>query len=147
MRALTKTLVCATTAIGIAVGGVATAGPGVAAETRPAAGAEVSPLAVVNLGLTAGEAKKVQRVLKEHWQYKGKIDGQLGTESWKALQRFLKKNYAYKDKIDGKVGPNTVKALQRWLKAKWGYKGKIDGDPGAGTRAAFKRMANACPNC
>jgi lysozyme family protein len=147
MRALTKTLVCATTAIGIAVGGLATAGPGVAAETRSAASAEVSPLAVVNLGLTAGEAKKVQRVLRDNWAYKGKIDGQLGTDSWKAMQRFLKKHWSYKDKIDGKVGPNTVKALQRWLKAQWGYKGKIDGDPGSGTRAAFKRMANACPNC
>jgi lysozyme family protein len=147
MRALTKTLVCATTALGIAVGGLATAGPGVAAETRPAASAEVSPLAVVNLGLTIEEAKKVQRVLRDHWQYKDDIDGKLGTNSWKALQRFLKKHYGYNDDIDGKVGPNTVMALQRWLKAKWGYEGKIDGDPGSGTRAAFKRMANACPNC
>ncbi|MBR8643116.1 peptidoglycan-binding protein [Streptomyces tuirus] len=148
MRALSRTLVCVTTAVGIAVGGLATAGPGVAADAKPAVSAEaVTPLAVVNFGLTIEEAKKVQRVLRDHWGYTDKIDGQLGTNSWMAMQRFLKKHWGYTDKIDGDPGPNTVMALQRWLQAKWGYDGEIDGDPGPKTRAAFKRMANACPNC
>ncbi|MGW0219879.1 hypothetical protein [Streptomyces tendae] len=92
-------------------------------DTKPAVSAgAVTPLAVVNLGLTVEEAKKVQRLLRDHWGY-------------------------YTDKIGGKVGPSTVMALQRWLQATWGYNGEVDGDLGPEARAAFTRMANACPNC
>ncbi|GFH64089.1 hypothetical protein Srut_06030 [Streptomyces rutgersensis] len=145
MRALTRTLVSLTTAVGIAAGtlGVAgTAAAAPAAQPAASAAAAVAPRAVNNLGLTSAEAKKVQRDIKAHWGYKGKIDGLLGTESWKGIQRPLKKYNGYKGKIDGIVGKQTVKALQRLLKARYGYTGAIDGIAGAGTKAAFKRLAN-----
>ncbi|MFC8873025.1 peptidoglycan-binding protein [Streptomyces sp. NPDC057148] len=151
MRALTKTLVTVTTAVGITVGSLATAGTAMAAPTearqRVVSAEEAAPLAVNNLGLTRAEARKIQRVGADRWGYKGEIDGLLGTESWKALQRWLT-HWGYpSDQIDGVVGPNTVKALQRYLARYYDYNGGIDGIAGSGTRAAFKRMANACPDC
>ncbi|MEU3148417.1 MULTISPECIES: peptidoglycan-binding protein [unclassified Streptomyces] len=147
MRAMTKALVSVTTAVGIAAGGLATAGTSFAApaqDTKAVASAEaVAPLAVVNLGLSTAEAKKVQDWLRTYWGYTGARDGQLGTNSWKAFQRGLRAYWGYNDAIDGIVGPNTVKALQRLLKAHWGYTGAIDGIAGSGTQAAFKRFANA----
>ncbi|MEU3206924.1 peptidoglycan-binding domain-containing protein [Streptomyces cyaneofuscatus] len=104
---------------------------------------QVAPLAVVNLGLSNAQAKEVQRWLARSWNYTGAIDGQLGTNSWKAFQRFLRPAANYNDSIDGVVGPSTVKALQRWLKAHYGYTGAIDGVAGPGTQAAFKRFADA----
>ncbi|MGC9541701.1 peptidoglycan-binding domain-containing protein [Streptomyces sp. UG1] len=147
-NALTRTVVSLTAVIGLAAGSLATAGASFAAQdTKPAASSEVTILAVNNLGLTNAEAKKVQRVLKQHWGYRGSIDGLLGTNSWKAMQKWLT-NWGYpSNQIDGIVGPNTIKALQKWLKARYGYNGAIDGIAGSKTKAAFKRMANACPNC
>jgi lysozyme family protein len=129
--------------VGLAAGSLATAGTAfAAADTKPAVSSEVSVLAVNNLGLTVAEAKKVQEWLKQYWGYTGAIDGQLGTNSWKAFQRCLKQYWGYTGEIDGIVGPNTIKALQRLLKDSWGYTGPIDGIAGAGTKAAFKRFAN-----
>ncbi|CAL9547960.1 peptidoglycan-binding domain-containing protein [Streptomyces sp. enrichment culture] len=151
MRALTTTFVSLATAVGIAAGGLATAGTAMAAPTsipQQAASAEaVAPLAVNNLGLSIAEAKRIQQYGDDRWGYTGPIDGLLGTESWKALQRWLKASWEYNDSIDGIVGPNTVKALQRYLKDRFEYTGAIDGIAGSGTKAAFKRMANACPDC
>ena len=110
--------------------------------SAPAESIEVSPLATQNFGLTSAEAKNVQRWLKTYWDYTGAIDGELGTNSWKAFQRCLKTYWGYTGAIDGDPGSNTIKALQRLLKSSWGYTGAIDGDAGSGTRAAFKRFAN-----
>ncbi|MFJ5261706.1 peptidoglycan-binding protein [Streptomyces sp. NPDC088387] len=146
MRALTKTFVSVTCAVGIAAGTLATAGTSAAAPA-PAAQTSVSTqdagvLAVNNLGLSTGQARNVQCWLNEYWGYPGPFDGLLGTNSWMAFQRQLRAHWDYNDSIDGIVGPNTVRALQRLLKAAWGYTGAIDGDAGDGTRAAFKRFAN-----
>ncbi|GAA4066170.1 peptidoglycan-binding protein [Streptomyces shaanxiensis] len=139
----TRTLVSVSAVVGLAAGSLATAGTAFAAQdAKPAVSSEVSVLAVNNLGLTAAEAKKVQDWLKQYWGYTGAIDGQLGTNSWKAFQRCLKQYWGYTGEIDGIVGPNTIKALQRLLKAHWGYTGAIDGIAGSGTKAAFKRFAN-----
>ncbi|ALM39405.1 MULTISPECIES: peptidoglycan-binding domain-containing protein [Streptomyces] len=144
MRALTRTLVSVTTAVGIAAGTLGVAGTAAAApaEQPAVSAAAVAPRAVNNLGLSSAQAKKVQRDIKANWGYKGAIDGLLGTESWKGIQRPLKKYNGYKGKIDGIVGKETVKALQRLLKARYGYTGAIDGIAGSGTKAAFKRLAD-----
>ncbi|GAA2422420.1 peptidoglycan-binding domain-containing protein [Streptomyces glaucus] len=145
MRALTRTLVSVTAAAGIAAGTLAGAGTAFADSAQAqqqAVSTEAAPLAVNNLGLTTAEAKKVQQWLKAHWNYTGTIDGQLGTNSWKAFQRCLKAYWGYTGKIDGIVGEGTIKALQRLLKDSWGYTGAIDGKAGSGTKKAFKRFAN-----
>ncbi|MFF2373943.1 peptidoglycan-binding protein [Streptomyces xiamenensis] len=144
-KSMARTLVTATVICAVGAGGLVTAGTAVAAPSgkqQVVASESVAPLAVVNLGLTSAEAQKLQRWLKTYFGYTGAIDGQMGTESWKALQRFLRQSSGYTDAIDGIVGPNTVKALQRWLKSAWGYTGAIDGIAGSGTQAAFKRFAN-----
>ncbi|MFE5894028.1 peptidoglycan-binding protein [Streptomyces sp. NPDC002285] len=139
----TRTLVSVSAVIGLAAGSLATAGTSFAApDTQPAVSSEVSVLAVNNLGLTAAEAKKVQGWLKQYWGYTGAIDGQLGTNSWKAFQRCLKEYWGYTGAIDGIVGSGTIKALQRLLQH-YGYTGAIDGIAGSGTRAAFKNFANS----
>ncbi|MEU9012750.1 peptidoglycan-binding protein [Streptomyces sp. NPDC048479] len=147
-KVLTRTLVSFTAVVGIAAGSLASAGAGFAASaptSKPAASSEaVVPLALVNLGLSTAQAKNVQCWLKANWGYTGALDGQLGTNSWKAFQRNLRAYWGYTGAIDGIVGSGTVKALQRLLKDSWGYTGAIDGDPGPGTQAAFKRFANAC---
>jgi lysozyme family protein len=143
-NAVTRTVVSLTAVVWIAAGTLAGAGAATAEPvSKPAVSSQdVSVLAVNNLGLTTAEAKKVQNWLKQYWGYTGAIDGQLGTNSWKAFQRCLKQYWGYNDAIDGIVGPNTIKALQRLLKDSWGYTGAIDGIAGAGTKAAFKRFAN-----
>jgi lysozyme family protein len=144
-NSLTRTLVSLTAVVGIAAGTLATASTSFAASApaqKATVSSDVSVLAVNNLGLTTAEAKKVQNWLKQYWGYTGAIDGQLGTNSWKAFQRCLKTYWGYNDSIDGVVGPNTIKALQRLLKEAWGYTGPIDGIAGSGTKAAFKRFAN-----
>ncbi|MFH0178132.1 peptidoglycan-binding protein [Streptomyces cacaoi] len=131
------------TAGGPAAGSLATAGTSFAASA-PATQAVSVPAATLsteNFGLTTAEAKNVQTFLAGDWDYTGKIDGQLGTESWKAFQRCFKKYWGYTDAIDGDPGTNTIMALQRLLKDDYGYTGKIDGIAGSGTRAAFKRFA------
>ncbi len=145
MRTLTKALVSVTTAVGIAAGGLATAGTALAAPPavqQQAVAGEVGALAVNNLGLSLAQAKNVQRFLALHWDYNDEIDGYLGENSWKAFQRLLAEHWGYTDKIDGIVGPNTIKALQRLLRANGDYSGAIDGIAGDGTRAGFKLWAN-----
>ncbi|WP_405577287.1 hypothetical protein [Streptomyces sp. NBC_01190] len=78
---------------------------------RPAAA-----LTTQNFGLTTAEGKNVQEFLADYWGYTDTIDGQLGTNSWKAFQRCLTQY--------------------------WGYTGAIDGVAGSGTLAAFKRFAS-----
>jgi hypothetical protein len=95
-----------------------------APTSKPAASSEaVVPLAVVNLGLSTAQARNVQCWLKANWGYTGALDGQLGTNSWKAFQRNLRTYWGYTGAIDGIVGSGTVKALQRLLKDSWGYTG------------------------
>jgi peptidoglycan hydrolase-like protein with peptidoglycan-binding domain len=143
MRAMTRTLVSVATA----VGSLAAAGTGFAAptqDTKAVASAEAAaPLAVNNLGLDAEEAKNVQRWLQQHWGYGGAIDGQLGTNSWKAFQRYLAAHYGYTGPIDGDVGTGTVEALQRGLQSGGYYSGPVDGVAGSGTKAAFKDFSNS----
>ncbi|MCT9144672.1 peptidoglycan-binding domain-containing protein [Streptomyces violarus] len=148
-RILARTFVSAVTVVGIAAGSLAAAGSSFAASeqvTKQAAGSgEINTLATNNFGLTAAQAKNVQRWLARHWNYNGLIDGELGTNSWKAFQRALKAHWGYPGAIDGDPGENTVKALQRLLKVGYGYGGAIDGDPGAGTQTAFKKFSIAAP--
>jgi len=98
----------------------------------------------VNVGLSAAQASNVQCFLQQFWGYPGPIDGDLGTNSWKAMQRLLKTHWGYTGAIDGVVGGGTVAALQRLLRF-WGYAGPIDGIIGDGTRAAFRNFANGHP--
>ncbi|TXS50451.1 peptidoglycan-binding protein [Streptomyces sp. uw30] len=138
----TRTLVSVSAVVGLAAAGLATAGTSSAAsDARPAVRSDVGVLAVNNLGLSNTEARYVQCWIQDYWGYTGALDGQLGTNSWKALQRWLKAHWGYNDNIDGIVGPNTIKALQRDLKAHHGYTGAIDGIAGSGTKAAFKDFA------
>lgn len=142
---LVKTLVSVTSAVGIAAGGLAGAGT-VSAAPAPAEKAAVSaqsvaPYAVVNLGLSTTDAKRLQGKFLRHYGYTGALDGLLGTASWKAMQRLLKDTGDYSGAIDGIVGPQTVKALQRYLKRWHNYTGAIDGIAGPATTAAFTRMA------
>ncbi|CAL9568662.1 peptidoglycan-binding domain-containing protein [Streptomyces sp. enrichment culture] len=139
MRALTKTLVSVTAAVGIAAGGLATAGTAMAspASARQAVSAEaVAPLAVVNLGLDTAHAKSWQCWLRTTGYDPGTIDGQLGTNSWKAAQRKFDAMGYYDDSIDGIVGPNTVKALQRYLNLH-GASLAVDGQAGPKTKSEF----------
>ncbi|MCX5050147.1 MULTISPECIES: peptidoglycan-binding domain-containing protein [unclassified Streptomyces] len=142
-NALARTLVSAAAVIGLAAGGLATAGTSFAASAPGAGAQSASILATQNFGLSSQQAKNVQCFMRgAPASYTGGIDGQLGTNSWKAMQRHLKAYWNYTDSIDGDPGPNTVKALQRMLAFGWGYTDRIDGDPGTNTRAAFKRFAN-----
>ncbi|MFF2998791.1 peptidoglycan-binding protein [Streptomyces sp. NPDC057950] len=146
-NALGKTLAGLVAIAGLAAGSVVTAGVSYAAPVNtPRTTAAAQPAiaaATQNFGLTTAEAKNVQRFLAEYWGYTDSIDGQLGTNSWKAMQRFLSGIWGYTGAIDGDPGTNTVKALQRMLAAQWGYTGPIDGVAGSGTKAAFKRFADS----
>ncbi len=147
MRALTKALVSVTAAVGIAAGGLATAGTATAAPAsaqQQAASAEVAPLAVVNLGLNTTRAKHWQCYLRNvgATYSPGTIDGQLGTNSWKAAQRLFRDLGYYNDSIDGIVGPNTIKGLQSFLNWIDDYTGgnynlAVDGVAGPATKDAF----------
>lgn len=141
MRALTKALVSATTAVGIAAGGLATSGTAMAAPApaqQQTASAEVGTLAVVNLGLNTAQAKDWQCWLRAMGYAPGVIDGQLGTKSWKAAQTFWTPLGFYDDSIDGIVGPNTVKALQQYLNSRGrGYGLALTGIAGERTKEAF----------
>lgn len=142
---MTRSLVSATAVVGLAVGALAGAGTSFAASAPaapPAVSAEAfGTLATNNLGLTSKQAMNIQRWVTG-WGYTGKIDGLLGTNSWKAIQNYLAAQWEYNDSIDGIPGPNTIKALQRLLKAHSGYEGPIDGIAGPGTRAAWANWAN-----
>ncbi|MER8197429.1 peptidoglycan-binding protein [Streptomyces microflavus] len=105
--------------------------------------------AAINLGLDKQGAQRIQRWTLTMYGYKGKIDGVLGTNSWKAMQRFLAnwpdQPLPYKGDIDGIVGPKTIASLQANLKKFNGYTGDIDGIAGPGTKAAFRRKAYSNP--
>ncbi|MER5228283.1 peptidoglycan-binding domain-containing protein [Streptomyces flaveus] len=145
---LTRLFVSVTAVVGIAAGSLVSAGTSLAASAPasklPTSSQAVAPLAVVNLGLNTEQATNVQCWLKySGWGYKGALDGQLGTNSWKAFQRYLAYRWDYNGAIDGIVGSGTVSALQRLLRDHgWGYTGPIDGIAGSGTQAAFKRFAD-----
>jgi lysozyme family protein len=143
---LTRTLISVTTVVGIAAGSLAGASASFAASasaSKPAASSVAAvPFVVNNLGLSNARAQNVQTYLQTNWSYTGQIDGQLGTDSWKAFQRHLR-FYDYTGAIDGIVGSGTIKALQRMLRDDgWGYTGAIDGLAGTGTRDAFARFAD-----
>lgn len=106
---------------------------------------EVGTLAVNNLGLNTVQAKKWQCYLR-YWNFNpGTIDGQLGTDSWKAAQRFFN-YYGYNGDValvvDGVVGPNTIRALQRFLDGRNGINLDITGIAGPKTKDAFATFAD-----
>ncbi|MFF5159930.1 peptidoglycan-binding protein [Streptomyces sp. NPDC000348] len=139
MRATTKAFVGLTTAVGIAAGSLAAAGTSIAApaqDTRTVAAAEVAPLAVNNLGLSTTRAKYWQCWLRDTGYNPGAIDGQLGTDSWKAAQRKFNDLGYNAGTVDGVVGTNTIKALQRYLNL-FDYGLAVDGVAGSQTKAAF----------
>jgi hypothetical protein len=117
-----------------------------AADALDAEAEGAADLLGVNVGLSVAQASNVQCWLQQFWGYPGPIDGDLGTNSWKAMQRFLRTHWGYTGAIDGVVGGGTVAALQRFLRV-WGYTGPIDGIIGNGTRAAFRNFANAFGSC
>lgn len=137
---LTRTVISLTAVVGLAAGTVAAAGTGFAAS-QPATKAtvsaqDVSVLAVNNLGLNTARAKNWQCWLRDTGYNPGTIDGQLGTNSWKAAQRKFNDLGYNAGTVDGIVGTNTIKALQRYLNLH-GYGLVVDGDAGTKTRAAF----------
>ncbi|WP_217168659.1 peptidoglycan-binding protein [Streptomyces sp. AC512_CC834] len=139
MRALTKALVSVTAAVGIAAGGLATAGTAMAAPApaqQRTASVEAAPLAVVNLGLSTARAQRWQCWLRDTGYNPGAIDGQLGTNSWKAAQRKFNDLNLGAGTVDGIVGPNTIKALQRYLNI-FDYNLAVDGIAGDKTKDAF----------
>jgi peptidoglycan hydrolase-like protein with peptidoglycan-binding domain len=145
LRVFTRALVIITAVAGIGLGSLTSASFAASApavQSAPSSDA-VEPLAVVNLGLSTTQARYVQCWLRTYWGYTGALDGQLGTNSWKAFQRNLQTYWGYTGPIDGIVGSGTVSALQRLLR-NWGYTGPIDGIAGSGTQAAFKNFANWC---
>ena len=149
---ITRRLVGSVVAVGLAAGGTfamaGTANAAVETSTSSVAASSVSAQATQNFGLTTAEAKVVQEKLLKKFgytskKYPGKIDGKLGTNSWKAFQVYLKKSYGYKDSIDGDPGKNTIKALQRMLNDRVHSRLTIDGDAGPKTQAAFRKFAKS----
>ncbi|MFD7077475.1 peptidoglycan-binding domain-containing protein [Nocardioides sp. NPDC059952] len=146
---ITRRMVGAVVATGLAATGVLAMSGTANAEVGTgniAAASSVSAQSTQNFGLSTTEAKVIQgKVLKKYGytskKYPGKIDGKLGTNSWKAFQVYLKKSYGYTGTIDGDPGKNTIKALQRLLRHQVGAKLTIDGVAGAKTKAAFKKYA------
>ncbi|MER5784653.1 peptidoglycan-binding domain-containing protein [Streptomyces mobaraensis] len=134
---LTRTLVGITAVAGLAAGSLATAGTGFAAAQPPTSSQSVSILAVNNLGLNTTQAKNWQCWLRDSGYNPGTIDGQLGTNSWKAAQRMFNAQGYNAGTVDGAVGPNTIRALQKYLNA-YGYSLDVDGDAGPKTIAAFR---------
>ncbi|KMS68031.1 hypothetical protein ACM01_40515 [Streptomyces viridochromogenes] len=134
----TRTLVSVSAVVGLAAGGLATAGTSFAAQdVKPAVNSEVSILAVNNLGLNTERAKNWQCWLRDEGYNPGTIDGQLGTKSWTAAQKMFNDQGFNAGAEDGKVGPKTIGALQRYLNF-WGFNaGDDDGIAGPKTRAAF----------
>jgi peptidoglycan hydrolase-like protein with peptidoglycan-binding domain len=87
-------------------------------------------------------AKHWQCYLRDLGYRPGTIDGQLGTDSWKAAQRLFRALGYYDDSIDGIVGPNTITGLQRFLNYIGDYNGgnynlAVDGVAGPATKDAF----------
>ncbi|MCC2274374.1 peptidoglycan-binding protein [Streptomyces sp. ET3-23] len=126
---LTGTLAGATTA---------TAAPAQQLSTRT-----VTIQAVNNLGLNTSEAKSVQCYVRDSGYDPGTIDGQLGSNSWRAWQNLLNADGFNAGTADGIVGPNTISGLQRFLASFGLDTGGIDGVAGPKTRAAWASFANA----
>lgn len=140
MRALTKTLVSVTAAVGIAAGSLVGAGTAFADSAQAqqqVVSSEVAPLAVNNLGLNTARAKNWQNCLNAWGFNAGTEDGQLGTNSWKAAQRMLNAWGYNAGTEDGIVGTKTITALQKFLNAVGENAGTPDGIAGPQTRAAF----------
>jgi peptidoglycan hydrolase-like protein with peptidoglycan-binding domain len=140
---MTRALVCATAVVGLGAGSLAGASVGFAASqpaAKPAVSTQdVSILAVNNLGLNTKQAKHWQCWVKSGGFDPGTIDGQLGSNSWKATQRYFNHygfNVGSKLVVDGVVGTNTIKALQNFLGA------DIDGVAGPQTRSLFASWNN-----
>ncbi|WP_130796912.1 peptidoglycan-binding domain-containing protein [Streptomyces otsuchiensis] len=142
---VTRACVVLTVVVAVNAGLVSAGNASTTVSERQAvpSGESVTPLAVVNLGLTNAEAQKVQRWLMLNWTYLGPDDGLMGPNTWMAMQGALRVGWGYTGARDGIVGPETIKALQCMLKTHHGYTGAIDGIAGAGTQAAFKRFANS----
>lgn len=145
----TRTLVSVSAVVGLAAGGLATAGTSFAAQdVKPAVNSEVTILAVNNLGLNTERAKNWQCWLRDRGYSPGTIDGQLGTNSWKAAQRLLNARGHNAGEVDGVVGPNTIRALQKYLNTFgdiFGYHLDVDGIAGPETRSAFSKFnATGC---
>ncbi|UNO38670.1 peptidoglycan-binding domain-containing protein [Streptomyces sp. MST-110588] len=122
----------------------ATAAPAAPAQQVRSGSSTVQ--AVNNLGLSTSEGKSVQCYVRDaapRGRYNpGAIDGQLGTNSWKAWQLFLNDRGYNAGTVDGQVGPNTIRGLQRFL-VYIGYDtGGIDGVAGTKTRAAWKAFSH-----
>ncbi|WRZ88297.1 peptidoglycan-binding protein [Streptomyces sp. NBC_01007] len=135
----------ATAAVGIAVGSLTGASAAFSAPQSAAAAVStqsVTVLAVNNLGLTTSEAKSVQCYVRDGGFSPGAIDGQLGTNSWKAWQGFLNAAGFNAGTVDGEVGPNTIRGLQRFLVYVGYDTGGIDGVAGTKTRAAWKAFSH-----
>ncbi|MFF3489633.1 peptidoglycan-binding domain-containing protein [Streptomyces sp. NPDC002701] len=140
MRVLAKAFVGATTAVGIAVGGLAAGGTAVAApvplQQQVVSAHAVAPLAVNNLGLDTARAKNWQCWLRLVGFDPGAIDGQLGTSSWKAAQLHFNRLGYNAGAVDGIVGASTIRALQAYLNS-YGSNLVVDGVAGSATRTAF----------
>ncbi|MEV7192038.1 peptidoglycan-binding domain-containing protein [Streptomyces sp. NPDC093510] len=138
---MARTLVSVSAVAAIAAGSLAGASVGFAApasESKSVVSTKaVAPQAVNNLGLNTARAKNWQCWLKKKGFNPGAIDGQLGSNSWKAAQRMFRVD------VDGIVGPNTIKGLQRYLNG-FGYGLVVDGDAGTKTRAAFWQFNANC---
>ncbi|MFC7894848.1 peptidoglycan-binding protein [Streptomyces sp. NPDC057381] len=137
-----------TTAIGIAVGGLAAAGTATAApepvQQHAASAGAVTPLAVNNLGLSRAQAREWQRLMLKYGFNPGKVDGLLGTQSWRASQGYLNHLGFRAGAEDGILGPDTIRALQRYLNDRGGYRLVVDGIAGPRTKAAFRDHMCAC---
>lgn len=139
---LTKALLGTLTAAALSIGTLAGATTATAAPAQQVPTQTVTIQAVNNLGLTTTEAKSVQCYVRDAGFSPGAIDGQLGSNSWKAWQRFLNDRGFNAGTVDGSVGPNTIRGLQRFLTYIGYDTGGIDGIAGTKTRAAWKAFSH-----
>ncbi|WP_419993030.1 peptidoglycan-binding domain-containing protein [Streptomyces boninensis] len=153
MRSASKrALVGATALLGITAGSLAGASAGLATSApaaRPAASAaagDVSVRAVNNLGLDYSHARRWQCYLRDTGYKPGTLDGQLGTNSWRAAQQKFNDLGLRAGAEDGIVGTNTIKALQRYLN-KFGAGLAVDGIAGPQTKFAFWRYTGGLRYC
>jgi peptidoglycan hydrolase-like protein with peptidoglycan-binding domain len=139
-KALIGTLTAAALGLGTVAG--ATAATAAPVQQVPARTAIAQAAAYQNFGLNTAEAKSVQCYVRDAGYNPGTIDGQLGTNSWKAWQGFLNALGYNAGTVDGDPGPNTIKALQRFLNYVGYDTGGVDGDFGSKTTAAWIAFSN-----
>ncbi|KOU33631.1 peptidoglycan-binding domain-containing protein [Streptomyces sp. WM6378] len=143
---LTNALLATFTAAALSIGTLAGATAATAAPAQQVPGGTITIQAVNNLGLSTSEGKSVQCYVRDaapRGKYNpGTIDGQLGTNSWKAWQLFLNDRSFNAGTVDGQVGPNTISGLQRFLVAIGYDTGGIDGIAGPKTRAAWQAFSH-----